>query len=69
MSANTITDEILNTLDHHWGLATVEVVNARVAYVEITSRSDDDDAAVAAAWLRLWRAEESQRRLAAKFDS
>jgi hypothetical protein len=69
MNANTTTDEILNTLDYLWGLATVEVINARTAYTEITSRSDDEDAAVAAAWLRLWRAEEHQRRVAAQFEA
>jgi hypothetical protein len=69
MSANTITDEAVAALDSLWGLATVEVIDAQRAYAELSSSSDDDDGAVGAAWLRLWRAEERQRQVGLRFDA
>jgi hypothetical protein len=69
LSANKRTNDEVDALDNLWDLATVEVINAQLAYAELTSTSDDDEAAVAAAWLRLWRAEERQRRVSALFEA
>lgn len=44
------------------------VIEARRAYAELSS-SGDDEAAVAAAWLRLWRAEERQRQVTVQFNA
>jgi len=51
-----------------WRAATVEVIYAQIAYAELVSKDTADDGAFAAAWLRLWRAQEHQRELAAELD-
>jgi hypothetical protein len=64
-----ITPDVANAaLNQRWGLATVEVIRARRAYLDLTSSGEGDDAAVSAAWLRLWRAEERQRQVSAQFE-
>ncbi len=68
MGVNVSTDKAAAELDMLWGLATVEVIEAQLAYAEVASKSDDNDAQVAAAWLRLWRAEERQRQVSAQFE-
>jgi hypothetical protein len=55
-------------LNHRWGLATVEVIHARRAYLDLTSNGEGNEATVSAAWLRWWRAEERQRQLSAQFE-
>jgi hypothetical protein len=55
-------------LDRQWELATLEVMNAQRAYAELEGRIGANDSVVAAAWLRLWRAEERQRQLASRVD-
>jgi hypothetical protein len=69
MSFITTIDEAVAALDRLWGLATIEVIDARRAYAELSSSSDDNEAAVAAAWLRLWRAEERQRQVGSRFNA
>lgn len=68
MGVDVNTDKAAAELDMLWGLATVEVIEAQLAYAEVASTSDDNDAEVAAAWLRLWRAEERQRQVSTQFD-
>jgi len=54
------------SLDRQWELATIEVVQAQRAYAELEDRMGENDSVVAAAWLRLWRAQERQRQLASQ---
>ena len=61
----TIKTAALNDL---WGLATLEVIGARRAYIDLTLSGDAADLAVSAAWVRLWRAEEHQRQISAQFE-
>jgi hypothetical protein len=62
-------DDAIDALNNLWARATADVINARLAYAELTSKSYDDDGAVAAAWLRLCRAEDHQRKVSALFDA
>jgi hypothetical protein len=55
-------------LEHQWGNATLEVFRAERAYAELVSREMDDDETIAAAWLRLWQAQERQRKLSWELD-
>ena len=52
-----------------WKLATIEVVNAQRDYASLEGCSGDIDSLVAAAWLRLWQAENQQRQLATQIKS
>jgi hypothetical protein len=56
------------SLDRQWELATLEVMSAQRAYAELEGGIGENDSVVAAAWLRLWRAEERQRQLASQLD-
>jgi hypothetical protein len=58
-------DETFDALHRMWELATVEIMHAQLEYSELEGRSNVDDRVLAKAWLRLWRAEERQRELAA----
>jgi hypothetical protein len=55
-------------LNQLWDLATIEVILARRAYIELTSNFDGGDPIISAAWLRLWRAEERQRQVSAQLE-
>jgi hypothetical protein len=62
---STVPTSSIDALDRLWELATVEIMRAQLEYSELEGRSGSDDRSVAEAWLRLWRAEERQRELAA----
>jgi len=51
-----------------WRATTVEVIYAQIAYAELVSQDAADDGTFAAAWLRLWRAQEHQRKLSWELD-
>jgi hypothetical protein len=55
-------------LERQWANATLEAFRAERAYAELVSRGMDDDETIAAAWLRLWRAQEHQRKLSWELD-
>jgi hypothetical protein len=55
-------------LERQWGNATLEAFRAERAYAELVSRGMAEDEAVAAAWLRLGRAQERQRKLSWELD-
>ena len=55
----------IETVHRLWELATIEIMHAQRDYIELEGRSSVDDRLLAEAWLRLWRAEERQRELAA----
>jgi hypothetical protein len=61
-------DHEFNELNRLWDLATVEIMHAQLEYSELEGRNDVDDRVEAEAWLRLWRAEERQRKLAVLID-
>ena len=46
-------------------MATVEIMHAQLEYSQVEGRNGVDARVEAEAWLRLWRAEERQRELAA----
>jgi hypothetical protein len=58
-------DDGIETLHRLWELATIEIMHAQRDYIELEGPSSVDDRLLAEAWLRLWRAEQRQRELAA----
>ena len=55
-------------LERQWSNATAEVIRATSDYVILISRGAAEDKTVDAAWLRLWRAQEHQRKLSLELD-
>ena len=55
-------------LDRHWREATALVIRTQIEYATLLSTNASDDRAVATTWLRLWRAQEIQRRCARELD-
>lgn len=51
-----------------WRDATVEVIRAQIAYVELASQDTAHDSIFAAAWLRLWKAQAHERELSLELD-
>jgi hypothetical protein len=51
-----------------WRDATVEAIHAQIAYAQLVSQDTADDRVFAAAWLRLWRAQQHQRELSLELD-
>jgi hypothetical protein len=68
MTTSTPATDTRQTLDRQWDDATVAVIHAQIAYVELVSQGVAEDETVAAAWLRLWRAQELQRQLSWELD-
>ena len=63
MTSASLTTDAWETLSRQWDDASVAVIHAQIAYAELVSQSMAEDETVAAAWLRLWRAQERQRQL------
>jgi hypothetical protein len=55
-------------LDHRLDEATAALIRARIVYTELDSDDGADQQSVAAAWLRLWRAQERHAQLSARFE-
>jgi hypothetical protein len=68
MTTSTLATDARETLDGQWDDATVAVIHAQIAYAELVSQGVAEDETVAAAWLRLWRAQERQRQLSWELD-
>ena len=52
----------------HWNEAIVAVIKAQITYADLMSQRELDAKALDAAWLRLWRAREQERRAARELD-
>jgi hypothetical protein len=63
MTSATLTTDAWETLNRQWDDASVAVIHAQIAYAKLVSQGMAEDETVAAAWLRLWRAQERQRQL------
>lgn len=69
MEGDIPTNDSLEWLEQHWKLAAVDVFRARSEYENLQATHDEDDPLISTAWLRLWRAQELQRQLAAELDA
>jgi hypothetical protein len=68
MTTSILATDARDLLDRQWDNATVAVIHAQIAYAELVSQGVAEDGTVAAAWLRLWRAQERQRQLSWELD-
>jgi hypothetical protein len=55
-------------LDHLLDEATAALIRARIDYTALESGDEVDQLALAAAWLRLWRAQERHVQLYSRFE-
>ena len=55
-------------LDHLLDEATAALIRARIEYAALESDNEVDQQGLAAAWLRLWRAQERHVQLSSRFE-